>query len=1591
MASKEGTVMDRPSALARLAALTTGLSPTAGVSAKDLQTARDALARSLLQHAVDPSTATAALPTAPTRSPTSTERSDLIRVIDRAAATEAVEPVPLVFPRALPALALGNAALVPAAVAGMQSQSLGPFVDELGALHWFDIFPPLQQTAISRVPSTAPFALLPLAVPTGSIPTTLAIGAGTLWLEAQLLAPASPAGGYAGIAISGGTLTCSVAPTSAVGGLQVALATTVTVTVTPAAPSGPVGGGEPGADGGAVVANVPAQLTVVFDQAGAQITAVGAASLTVYGSTVGLKWESAALVYERTLAQLLIPLKPQSPTFIATSVQSDLFEPAGSAAIAGGAWALPVAITAPSQLGAAASAGLLALILDPGLKVGWSGVPGGPATLGRVFLECAAGMLALLGTVRSVNQFAAEISLWKNASSPSAPRSSIDVTFPNGTLFYYTSIASFGGATHVEIVTGNALLAVHIDRPLAADGSRLGPRLPGLFAVYETAALNAVVVVGQVSSAAGLSPPIALALHNALLVSTPPVLLLVAGTFTATPAELDSGGLLLVFGLEVLLPTLPDPYAANFLPVVPTSPRQAAQSVSSPLLGTVVWTPSTSAILRFSDTALGAASLQILSLPATATPAPVGTAGAQDQTRSSALTSLFDSSIGGADPAYFLLDVSSNVDQLGVGLAGGARYIATLEKTSSTFDQVLSISGLDLMARGLDLRVFTAPAVQWEPVVTVQNSKVQPYPFPSPAGFLDDGGPTLLGANDVTLVPVAPAPLLAQVITAYQDGQAAAIRFTLPFGIEAVASLPARPKVGSPLFRRPGLSQVQPSFVTQSMTGGRQLSLTAASSLVRTGAGTPSLPGATIQLRNLVDQNGNPVLAPPPPPGGTPLSVLGPDVDTIFNAEFAPGGSNPLVPLTRIDLSGYGASSFSAWTDPDANPPSVVQARFNVIVGRASREVVQVKSILYPWGAIVVRTITIDRQDNAEISRYDSGWVAATPGTFATPGITVHPGAVLGAYNIREISDTTQTYSAGAVQLTGVYFDADIHIDGVLSGAINGLVPSTGQFGFVQTAPAGSVLTPTDLSSLITGQGALGGPVDCVIDIAGTAQTMRVSRVEVDNAPHAGVAETHEFAAAARGSVVLPSPGNWSVVERTDNVSEPTPIDADLGVPLIQEGPAGSPPSNAPWRLCEPVDLWVPDAPSLDYCLLHATDSTRILFPRPQIASGASAFTSDQVPLLADGFALMGATSVCPRQDACLTFPNANYMLQIGGAGAFTLANVPATFAPSVARRTLATSSAGTIGFEYADANGTQATVSVAISPNNWSVGLQGVNVRLDINPFDGLMRTVGNYAAANGTGVAFQNGQLVLGSILQPLQDLLSFLEELGLPDPLTMSYSNAGSSSSNKYKLKAGLGFELPSPLLPALTPLLNTPVGTVHLLLKTGFGNTTSSSGASGTATTQWTFYFTFSGDVQVPVFALVKAGGLIGFGITIDFPAGTKPQSEQLSFTLGVIITVGGDIIPDVLKVQASVSFAFMLVVTIKTSASIAVGVQLVISAQGQILGGLVGISFTAEADGLVTVTAPRSVQATFEVSMDVQLCWVLSVSFDETFQYTKSLP
>ena len=106
----------------------------------------------------------------------------------------------------------------------------------------------------------------------------------------------------------------------------------------------------------------------------------------------------------------------------------------------------------------------------------------------------------------------------------------------------------------------------------------------------------------------------------------------------------------------------------------------------------------------------------------------------------------------------------------------------------------------------------------------------------------------------------------------------------------------------------------------------------------------------------------------------------------IFNNEFFYDGNTGYkdrgVPLTRIDFCGYGASMFSQWQNPNAAIAATSQAFFDVFVGSTGHEVIQVRSLVYPWGIRVVRTITMFRVSSGDVFRFDTGWQAESDGIY---------------------------------------------------------------------------------------------------------------------------------------------------------------------------------------------------------------------------------------------------------------------------------------------------------------------------------------------------------------------------------------------------------------------------------------------------------------------------------------------------------------------------------------------------------------------------------------------------------------------------------
>ncbi|SEI88887.1 hypothetical protein SAMN05192553_101712 [Cyclobacterium xiamenense] len=570
---------------------------------------------------------------------------------------------------------------------------------------------------------------------------------------------------------------------------------------------------------------------------------------------------------------------------------------------------------------------------------------------------------------------------------------------------------------------------------------------------------------------------------------------------------------------------------------------------------------------------------------------------------------------------FALLDVSTNADLFGISFdlfdrrqfrVDTERDPITGEISYSFFS--LQVQGLDVVSNGENVRAFTVPQISWEPVINLSPPAPPPDgPIPGdPAGgfnyYPNDGGPTRIANNSKEKVVLAPLPLTDFLLekrlkdTAFQ----AFSFFTLPFGMKAAALLTENYRFNNVDRKGGNLRETKINF-DNAMQSGLQLRMDAGTPL-REGDSDMFM-GTTVQLNNVLDFLGN----------ATGNSTLGGSVTDIFNREFFYDSNYPFelfkqrgVPVTRMDLSGYGASMFSNWLNTKAAVAETSQAKFDVMLGRCSHEIIQVKSILYPWAIKVVRTITLFRVSSGYVYRFDSGWRAESDGKFdfryyvyetnpAFPGgppenpepqliavekmaeFAIHPGLVKGLYNVSNIVETAEvapfeenvlfaesvdqlgmevnTPQNFDVKLQPVYFDADVEIEGATAGmqtkttaeGEKELVPSSRILGFVQLGPKGFPLNNAALRQLVQRQGTIGGAIDCEVELVGSAQKMRFSHFDFNNS-FAQNGSDPVFCLAGRGNVLLPKDGSWSMVRHERANGEVSPVPPNFGIPVIRPG-----------------------------------------------------------------------------------------------------------------------------------------------------------------------------------------------------------------------------------------------------------------------------------------------------------------------------------------------------------------------------------------------------------------------------------------------------
>jgi hypothetical protein len=879
-----------------------------------------------------------------------------------------------------------------------------------------------------------------------------------------------------------------------------------------------------------------------------------------------------------------------------------------------------------------------------------------------------------------------------------------------------------------------------------------------------------------------------------------------------------------------------------------------------------------------------------------------------------------------------LLDVSGNADLLGVEALSDAA-------------EPLTIDGMTLQAKGSVLGIFTVPEISWEPMVQDPSS-------PPPSGSLappDDGDATTFSVQTTQLVPIAPALLAPIFVDAAAAGVAATVQLSLPFGIQAQISD----------FTGATVALNQPQF-PGSLAGAIQIKLVSPNPLSTEGA----FVGASLPLDTY----------------GT--NVLGSDVANFFNQQFA--GAFPFVPLHRYDISGYGASVFSEWTNDSPSVAGVIKVQFGVFVGRTALDVIQIRSLIYPWGIRVVRTVTIDRANLGGVIRHDSGWQAVSNGDFSFPNqnaFTLHQGAIQDLVRVRNIQDAGAVFptTGPPPQWRPVTFDCDVLLDpqfSVQAGAAptNGVV-SRGVTGYLlETVTPPFIPSASDVANLLADNPA-GGPLSCTVAVAASGTQLRASGFDATGFFSAGQVV---IACALRGSPLLPPDGAWSVGKRaTFNTAPPLPLDANFPIPLVQNFT-----QRNLWYYADPSDILnLPlGTPVSEYGLLQSTGTQKLFFAQPRMEINTLSIQPQAPPHMADVGALLNATGIFPDLKAALQMNSSSADLDTSSSNGFKFHNEFDTVDVSknpLPSQTLIDFGADTLQLllAYSDGNGHPGSAVVDIQPGSWNIQLKNISFPI-ITPFGDetspLLRIVGDAQASSTSAPTLTNLAVQYGGALSEVEQVFSQIEHIAsfLPGApfatLDVHFSNGQLTIRDVFALPQvplGVGFVEDVTLDLGMTLQLSPQ----SLEFTVGLG--------SERTPFHW-LVFPLSGTGAVVVGmkdglpAFLVQGG-IGAGLAIDIGIAKGAASIVLQVQL------------------ATDGKAIHLKALLTGSASV------------DVLDGLASASLTLTAGlgispdplpGPPDFSPPQRVSlvASVAVGVHISVCWVVSVDFDGYWQYSQTI-
>ncbi len=1531
--------------------------------------------------------------------------------------------------------ALGGLELPAWARALSPSATIGPFTVstpnlQVNAFKWIIIF--TFSGTVEFVRGGTVLCVVPISILSFGAPSEASITSGSAWIAVNPFDATAPAASFAGVAVESGKVSSDQHFSVASGVVTVPTGASLSISLVPAhAAAGPAGF--------PAKVSAPASISVSFPASGSPTITHSVCSARLYGEHIVCNPANLPPAFNAALSLLYLPGHSAAADFTPHPVSGKIVKLSGSAPIETAGWALSVSqSTTPLTLGAAYGPGDFAIAFGAGLTCKWTGLTTPEAEAGGFLIAQNNTLILTLISGSPVGVLVEqEFELWVDQDSPSGRRCRLLSARQAGQLLTY---ALFGSE---EVLEFGAILDAQVDRPLLASGARV----PAVFVEgivglmrnsggYRLLAFSAAPVPEKVPRA------FPMALDNALLeVSEPLALYLQARTDAQFNAI--SGQCYLLFAYLLAELYLPDPYTGGLAPGVspdrPSSfadPTQGESAVAAFLLASIGWNAPDKVALRLSDTAhthpaapptteAGSAPV-VPQLFTPIEPGPIHLLASPAVTLAAIEPAATDAAIQAHDvakpnppalpeplPGVMLLDLSTRASQFGVEVNTGERI-----------DLEYTIDGISVRGPANFLPLTTLPAIAWEPMYnlsTTPDAGVNDFDLLHPP---NDGPFSRVRSLSVTLIPISPLQSLQAVLDAGTGGFTA--QLTLPFGM--VGALDTNPQNGTILT---DLSLVQPTFAATltpgavPYTGAWQLSFSAPDP----NDPDPVLAGRTY-LRTPDDN----------PASGLSYGemVLGTDVAGIFSSRFDPTvpGIGTGVPLRRYDLTGYGASTFSEWTNTNPAPTDVIKTFFHVLVGRTSHEVIQVQSVVVPWAIKVVRTITIDRQASGVVQRYDSGWQAASDGLFRFPTVTgitagqIHAGligGVIGVKNIQQLGLPVNTQGSPdtpgpggtppqpmPIAVQPVTFDADLIIQpnhqvtqgGVtqadLTGNIHTCVPSKGITGFIPLQYEYH-LSMTDMVNFPSLAAGAGGPINATINVGGANSLLRAT--EFDATPIQDTAAGGlGLACAVHGVPKLSSDGAWSVATRTQSQAAPVALAPNAAAPVLQPNASGGTSPGDFIHYANPADIFrlasgFTPPPETLYGFLQSTGTQSNLLSRPILTLGSKNLTLGDGLNVAHAGALLGAISNFPGIAQCLQFLGsalpAPIRNQLDSASLSTNQNFYLDAAVRSKPISLISTSIADVNLYFYQqgenpavplAPPTPANVSVALGQTtgpSWSLDVTDVAIGLVI-PALGSTPVIwfqGGFHADADTTPAFPNFQTAFEPPLDVLASLFTVLNDIAS----VLSPGSSGGSGGGSGGAGAG-----------STTPGLNTSFSDGKLCVSDNFSLPDIPLGP-GTISNVSLDIGTTLDIIGLSINFLVSIG-------TVDAPCQwiVDPLSGTILVQAGILNNQ-----MDIL-IQGGVGIGLAIDLGIASgSASIVIAVRLQIQgsvvtilflltgqASVSVLGGLASAAITLTAGlGFSINVADLDINliGTASVGIHISICWVINISWSGSWTFQKQLP